>query len=207
MPDLGPYWAGDTPEQNLTLDLVDELEAAQLEYLEDATVEGMLLGPAGTIVATLAAAPLVDEQVNLQWPALAEPLFNEPGKFTLLLTVRAEGITRLLDPAHIVVQSVNDPLNLVSVRLTWKGAPQDDARLFDLLTVAQNAVDAYGHSSKVGPESIAQAVIMQARNIWNGTAQNDDNSLGYGDYAAPVYPLDRQVKNLLRPRRAVPVVR
>lgn len=206
MTDLGPFWVGDNPASAFMLDLQDELIDADLDNIENATVDGVLLSPFGTTAATLPAAPLVDLAVNLTWLAPSTPLFRSPGKYTLVLTVRSDDLTRLLPPVPVVVQQVGDVISLSAVREAWKGAPENDGKLFDLIKVASDTVYAYGPSKDVGYEAIAQATIMQARNIWNGTAQNDDGQVGYGDFTAPVYPLDRQVKNLLRPRRAVPVV-
>jgi hypothetical protein len=56
------------------------------------------------------------------------------------------------------------------------------------------------------PQRLVQAQVMQARAIWRSLSAGDNNQLGPGEFAVTVYPMDWTVKNLLRPKRAVPRV-
>lgn len=99
-------------------------------------------------------------------------------------------------------------------RADWPGAPEDDARLHDLLEVARGQVLAYA-PALVDAEGLPlpvplryqQAQLMQARNIWNAY-QTDPNANTYGPegFSVTVYPMDWSVKQMLRPKRAVPRV-
>lgn len=56
------------------------------------------------------------------------------------------------------------------------------------------------------PRRLVQAQIMQARAIWRSIQAGDDNGIGPDGFSVTVYPMDWTVKNLLRPKRAVPRV-
>jgi hypothetical protein len=107
---------------------------------------------------------------------------------------------------------------LVSARDQWVDAPLNDEELQELLDVAQNAVLAYAPTLVEGaliiedgivvvagpneiPVSYRYAQLMQARNVWNSSqaspSSSDFDGAGYG---LTTFPLDWQVKQLLRPR-------
>jgi hypothetical protein len=97
-----------------------------------------------------------------------------------------------------------------SARDQWSDAPLDDDTLDDLLEVARVAVLAYAPVMAEGaeiPVSYAAAQLMQARNVWNSSKVSTSGEFGGGDYVLRPHPLDWQVKQLIRPRRAVPRVR
>lgn len=105
---------------------------------------------------------------------------------------------------------------LETARDQWVDAPFDDDELQELLDVAQNAVLAYapalpdsevtvvdGYVVPAGtiiPVSYRAAQIMQARNIWNSSKASPSGDFDGGGYGLTSFPLDWQVKQLLRPR-------
>ena len=105
-----------------------------------------------------------------------------------------------------------------SAREHWAdapGYPEDEADvLVELLEVAREQVEAYapalplpaeGEALEI-PATYRYAQLMQARNIWNASTVSPGGDLGEGDFTITVHPLDWTVKQMLRPKRAVPVV-
>lgn len=106
---------------------------------------------------------------------------------------------------------------LESARDQWVDAPLDDATLSELLEVARDAVLAYaptlddsllvdedGYVTPVVPDEVPtsyrHAQLMQARNVWNASYASPTGDLDGGSYSLTTFPLDWQVKQLLRPR-------
>lgn len=97
---------------------------------------------------------------------------------------------------------------LETARDQWVDAPIDDATLGELLEVAKDAVLAYAPSAEdidaeepeVIPTAYRTAQLMQARNVWNSSQASPTGYLDGGSYTLTTFPLDWQVKQLLRPR-------
>lgn len=106
---------------------------------------------------------------------------------------------------------------LVSARDQWVDAPLNDEELQELLDVAQNAVLAYAPTLVEGaliiedgivvvagpndiPVSYRHAQLTQARNVWNSSKASPSGDFDNGEYGLTSFPLDWQVKQLLRPR-------
>jgi hypothetical protein len=94
------------------------------------------------------------------------------------------------------------------VRSLWRDAPTNDDALARLTASAIDACLAYlPDPVTVSNESVQQAQLLQMRNTWNSSRANPSTGdFGAEDYSLKVTPLDWQVRQLLRPRRAVPVV-
>ena len=85
----------------------------------------------------------------------------------------------------------------------------DTGTLTVYLEVAKSQVLAYAPAlteDALIPEAYAVAQLMQARNIWNASKVSPSGDIGEGSYAVTPHPLDWMVKQLLRPRRGVPVI-
>ena len=106
--------------------------------------------------------------------------------------------------------------NIAEARESWIDAPEDDELLQELLDVAQTSIVAYAPKIEPAPDEETEQVIpttyryahlQQPKNLWN--AGRVDNSGGVGDegYVFRPHPLDWVIKQILRPRRAVPRVR
>lgn len=105
-----------------------------------------------------------------------------------------------------------------SARDQWAdapGTPADDPDVLEeLLDVAREQVEAYAPNlppaAEGGPVSIPityrYAQLMQARNIWNAALVSPGGEMGEGDFAITPHPLDWTVKQMIRPKRATPVV-
>lgn len=108
--------------------------------------------------------------------------------------------------------------NLESARDEWADAPLDDEQLSNLLEAAKEAVLAYAPSTTVEyawqdgyylpvgePAEISRgwriAQLMQSRNIWNSSkATPGTGDFDGSNYGISTFPLDWQVKQLIRPR-------
>jgi hypothetical protein len=98
---------------------------------------------------------------------------------------------------------------LEDVRARWADAPLDDVLLGEMLLAAHEQLVEYA-PVVVDPDPVPQRYIeaeaLQVRAI--GQAQDRDGDvLGFGDgFAVRVRPLGAEVKSLLRPKRAKPVI-
>jgi hypothetical protein len=111
-----------------------------------------------------------------------------------------------------------------TARKLWRDAPADDAVLVLYLSAAREACLAfaplpedddstggygedpyggYGGGSDI-PDRYLLAQVMQARNSWNsGKASPSDGVFDGSGFGIGTAPLDWQVKQLLRPQRAL----
>ena len=94
--------------------------------------------------------------------------------------------------------------------ILWVDAPVEDPPTMALyLAVAREACEAFAPDLPEGvteiPDGWRLAQAMQARNIWNvGMTSPSGDFTGEGSsYAISSFPLDWQVQQLLRPRRAM----
>lgn len=94
----------------------------------------------------------------------------------------------------------------------WETADSiPDSLLEDLLEVARDAVlefaPALPDDYPVGkcPAAYRLAHLMQTRNLWNAQEVDTDGGFGGEDYTIRPVPLDWIIKQVLRPKRAVPV--
>ena len=118
-----------------------------------------------------------------------------------------------------------------SARSQWADAPTDeddeapDASLEELLSVAKLAVRAYApalpdeggliidedgyivpaEGSEI-PDNYRVAQLMQARNIWNAAKASPSGGFDNGEYGLQSFPLDWQIRQLLRPKRGLPAI-
>lgn len=95
--------------------------------------------------------------------------------------------------------------------IDWADAAQmTEERLLQLLTVAKDAVVAFApvveEPLDVIPDGYREAQLMQARNIWNSAKASPAGDFDNGSYSLSSFPLDWQVRQLIRPKRAVPVI-
>lgn len=97
----------------------------------------------------------------------------------------------------------------------WREAPDDDELLQMYLNGAAGQVLAYGparirDSIAAGgdvPDNYRLAQLAQVKNVWNAVKMDPTGSIGDEGFAFRPFPMDSSVKNLIRPARAVPVVR
>ncbi|WP_404311304.1 hypothetical protein LG314_07940 [Agrococcus terreus] len=193
------FYLGDTPG---VVTLVPA-SVSDLSGLASAVVG--LAAPDGTSQA-LAGATLTDNGVTVALPAM-----DQAGVWLLGVTLTGSGRSVTLEPVRIPIEFADGLgwYTLDAARRDWPGAPEDDARLHDLLAVARTQVLEYAPELELAPvpAHYRAAQLLQARNVWNATQTDPNSSQMNGDgFAVPVYPLDWSVRQMLRPQRVVPVV-
>lgn len=99
-----------------------------------------------------------------------------------------------------------------SARAMWKsGCPSDEEQLATLLAVAKQQVIEYGPltlgEDDPVPPHYRLAQLIQAQNIWSSrTVDAGAGQLGDGTFQIRPFPLDWMVRQIIRPKRAVPAV-
>lgn len=113
---------------------------------------------------------------------------------------------------------------VASARNQWPDAPFDedggDTTLTELLSIAQAAVLAFAPvpteeyvivddvivpaDPTVIPDSYRMAQLMQARNVWNSSRASAGGDFDAGSFGITSFPLDWQIRQLIRPKQAVP---
>lgn len=83
--------------------------------------------------------------------------------------------------------------------------------LSDLLFIARDSVEAFAPALPADtpagkcPVAYRHAQLMQTRNLWNATEVDSSGGFGGEDYTIRPMPLDWIIKQILRPKTAVPV--
>jgi hypothetical protein len=109
------------------------------------------------------------------------------------------------------VQPYDGWASLDDAREQWADAVdmEDDELTQYLASAYEQCVEfapALAEGQTTIPQRYVQAQIMQARAIWRSITAGDDDGIGPEGFTVTVYPMDWTVKNLLRPKRAVPRV-
>ena len=168
---------------------------------------GWLIDPAG--IRTPAVVALGDTPDVLDY-TLDGDQFTAPGIWSLTTDLTVGGNTFRIAPAPFVVEGTEGWLTIAAARGSWRDAPSSDVVLWRLLDMARQQVEEYARKPlpAVPTSNLVTAQHTQARNIWNAT-KTDPSSQGIGDegFVIRPFPLDWTVKQMIRPVRAVPVVR
>lgn len=212
---IGTFWVDDQPLQPVYIDLTRDDEHVETAAYSGATAT--LIAPEGT--TTNLPATLGDSAVTVSWDGT---VFDLPGVWSIRVALTANGLRETLDPIRFVVQGEDGWHNLASAREEWfTQGKYSDVQLWTLLECAKLSVVTYAPSRSAEvvqsggflvmandapvPVNLRQAQLLQARNIAN-TAITDPMVLEQGTYAIRPYPLDAFVRELIRPRKAVPNV-
>jgi len=99
-------------------------------------------------------------------------------------------------------------LTPAEVRGLWADAPYDDEMLEMIVDAAAIQLDAFVPLYPVVQATAAWklAHLMQIKNLWNAGKTDPAGTYGEEGFAFRPYPLDWQIKALIRPKSAVPVV-
>lgn len=208
------YWTGDIPAEDLVLEPArrgEPIDLAPFDPLETTvelrTFNGDLV-PADFLVSFETGDVDDIDRVVLEWPA--ESVFSESGLHTLSVTLQATGGSprERLAPVYLVVQADDGWHTLDSARIEWADAEAlTDIQLFQVLELGRQQVVEYAPNlpeDAVVPLNYRHAQLMQARNLLNaGRAEGGEQG---EDFVLRPFPLDWMVKQVLRPKRGVPVV-
>lgn len=158
-----------------------------------------------TVDGVALATTIVDDEVR---GVFVEP-FEQSGILPVVVTVTWEDGVETFVSESIVVEVVGGPWHsIVTAAAEW-ASNLSDVQAFTVLSSARVAVEQYGWTGReddVVPLRVRNAQLMQARSIYNAAladpAQRDAD--GQLFFSTP-FPLDHNIRQLLRPRRGVPV--
>lgn len=178
---LPSYAVGDVPSEPLTFTLEDPGTWDTIESTYgDATID------AGTVELTL-------------------PDLDQPGILSISMTLIDGAARTACEPVRIVVEDPEDGwLTLDQTRLEWVDAPGEDVTLYSLLHSARVACEEFAPVVDVVPEHYRRAQLLQAIGVWNSSRATSADRLGAGEFSVTVFPLDWNVKQLLRPKAGLP---
>lgn len=200
------YFTGDRPVDAIIVPVVlGEYSAAS----------GSLIRPDGSFLALEPAVDVETGEISVELPIAGGSPFTVDGLYRVRLTLErpaAEGKpagSRRLSDIDLVVQSDDGWFDLDAARRAWQDAPEDDGALFRLLEISKIDVLAYAPALVVGrpvPLNYREAQIMQARNRWNAFRVDPSGAMGDGGFSFTPFPLDWQIRQLLRPRNPRPAI-
>jgi hypothetical protein len=203
--DLGPFWTSDTPAGIVLVEFLDA--DGMVGPRPDATITATLHAPDGLAdpaVLTVTADPET-ESIDVEWTTA--PTFAAAG----IWSIRLQPATgSRYAPLAFVVQADDGWTTIDDARNEWADAPQSDATLSRLLAAARTACLDFAPALADGaaiPVGYQLAQLMQARAIWNATKTGGGDNLGAEGLTVTVFPLDWNIKALLRPKRGRPVIR
>lgn len=202
----GPYTVGDQPP-GITATVLDaDGDPVPLDGVWQ--VLGQLLSPEGGNQPVAVGWSTDLDSVDWTWPAGA---FPDPGLYQVSLVLSTATGELAPDLLPVIVEAVGGWLTLAMARQLWPDATAiPDLPLWFILESAKAASVAYAPALPVGapiPPNWVQAQLSQARAVWNlmQTAPQSD-LIGYDQSAIRVYPLDYNVRQLLRPKSGKPVM-
>lgn len=206
--DISSYWVDDVPFSTAVMEFIDESgNPVALDTYTTSTVK--LYDATGTLVSTLNSnINTVDDILTITWEAIS--LFEISGIYSLVAQLaNVDGVLVTAEPYRFVVQTQDGWLTLEQTRQQWQDAPVDDLLLFTILESAKAQCIEYAPAlaiTDIVPLNYRQAQLMQARALYTSVIANQQDSVGVDGYQVRIFPLDWNIKALLRPKRAVPVV-
>jgi hypothetical protein len=96
---------------------------------------------------------------------------------------------------------------LDSAREEWPDAPKVDATLWDFLNVAKGQVFEYGTNLAEGapiPTNWRAAQLMQAKALRDKNGADTDDNINSGTFGVTIYPMDKTIRSVIRPKKGVP---
>jgi hypothetical protein len=213
---LGPFRTEDVPGV-VDLAYLDTDSDTAVDWDLFTALDAALVTPAGTVVTLPDPVP----------GGTVVSIDLDPSPFDIrgLYQLTIRGITDmapdpdtvvLTEPAYVVVEGADGWLTLEWARMLWPDARTiPDVSLWLVLESARIACTAYAPAlpvPEVGAEAVipanyVQAQVAQARAIWNLMQTSPQSDLiGYDQTAVRVYPLDYNIRQLLRPKSGKPVL-
>jgi hypothetical protein len=209
---FGPFATGDVVTWTLEVPY-ETPDGVPVSLPDDQTPTSTLVAPDGVTVA--AASAIVDDGTgtrNVLSVTLPGGPFTLPGEWAIstTLTDAGDGSTVRIPGVRFVVEDVASGwLTLAEIRQEWRDAPSLDVVLWRLLEVARVQVLAYTPEPVpvLPTPNLIAAQREQARDVWNQT-KTDPASIGIGDDVLAIrpFPMSPWIKDMIRPKRAKPVI-
>lgn len=199
-----PFYLDDLPAEPF---VIEPPETVDLTLFTAA--DALLIAPDGTATDLDAVLDAEEGVITANQPAAS--VFTLEGVHRLRVTLTGTAVQQTLPDARFVVQDPDSEWHtLDSVREDWDDAENiADAALWTLLELAREQVLEFAPILADGaavPLRYREGQRMQARNLATANRVSPDGGIGEGDFVIRPFPLDWHVKQILRPKRAVPVV-
>lgn len=154
-----------------------------------------VISPAAAAVISPAAGTTIE---------ITLPVLTTAGVLTIPLTLSNAEATEAVEPVRIVVEDPSTQWHtLGSARTEWADAPEHDIVLFELLNSARTACQAFAPAVETIPPDYRKAQLLQARGVWAASSATGGDRIGDDEHGVTVFPLDWNVKQLLRPKSAL----
>lgn len=200
---LGSLWTGDVPASPVHVDFYDEAGNNVAVHGYDTNVV-KLYNAAGTLVATLTGT-IHGEHLDVAFGSTTH--LATGGVYELRISFGdAGGIIVAAEPFRFVVQSLTGWLTMEQARERWADAPQNDVSLYELLDTARIQCVEYAPAITAGAvisTAYRQAQYLQARAIYMASITNQADAVGVEGFTVRSYPLDWNIRALLRPKKAI----
>lgn len=204
---IGSFWVGDVPLGTTTLTVIDE-DDNTVDLTSVTNVQATVYGPDGDDLTGFLTVTHDADELAIHWPSVS--VFAAPGIHTLSVKLVTASGAVLVAPSPFVVEERTGWHTLSSAHADWRDAPDNDAQLYTLLSVARTQCEVFAPELELDapvPTQYRLAQLMQSRNLWNASKVDAGNgSLGGESYVIRPFPMDWVVKGILRPARAVPVL-
>lgn len=193
------YFVGDVPADNLVIVPSRDGEPIDLDTVAFATVY---------VDGTPLNTSIEPDGIVGDW--LPTSLFTEEGIYTVVVTLQYDdGGRETFEVPPIAVEDASTGWHTtVTARHNWPNSISDEF-LYELLAMSRTQVEEYAPAlpeDTKPPLRYRQAQLMQARNTLNA-AKTDPSTSADGElFILRPFPLDKNIRQLLRPKVAVPVV-
>lgn len=201
--DLGSLWTGDVPVSPVHVDFFDEAG----NNVNVSTYTGnvvKLYGPDAVLVATLTGT-IHSQHLDIAFGTTTK--VATAGIYELRISFTDTGSVKYTaEPFRFVVQESDGWLTMDQARQRWADAPQDDLTLYELLTTAKTQCVEYAPAMLLGAvvsTAYRQAQSLQARAIYMASISNQADNVGVEGFTVRSYPLDWNIRALLRPKKAI----
>lgn len=204
--EIGPYWVDDVPPLTAVIEYSDETgEPLDLTIYTEAAV--LLSFPDFTLITlpgTITAGGALEVSMGTAAAFSLSGVYSLTAKFS-----DVGGVLLTAEPYQFVVQELDGWLTLEQTRQQWQDAPVNDLSLFALLQSARQQCTAYArnlHAGEAVPMPWRQAQLKQTRALYMSDIANQNDSVGVDGFQVRIFPLDWNIKALLRTKAGLPVV-
>lgn len=201
--DAGPFYVIDLPPEPYVSGV--DNEAGDRVELASGDVKAGLRRPDGTYAIALAPRDVDSSLDTFTLPWGTESPFTVEGVYWIDAVVHGQHA----EPVPVVVEAFTGWNTLAMARTVWRDLPTDPRVAYELLAVAKRDVLAFAPALPEGapiPENYRTAQWMHARDIATSGIATPSGDIGAPGFATTPYPMDWMIRQVLRPKRAIPKV-